>query len=126
MYRDASPYQAEAAWARAELAKLDAKIQAVCWDGEWFIWAIGQDGTVYGTKNVAECQVYMNTQGRLSEPSAAASFPRRTAPRGAPFLPPHFHADPRRSRVRQERRCHGGAAAWFRPGQPACSRMGRG
>ena len=53
---------AEAAWARAELEKLDAKIQAVCWDGEWFIWAIGQDGTVYGTKNFAEGQVYMNTQ----------------------------------------------------------------
>ena len=53
---------AEAAWARAELAKLDEKIQQVCWDGEWFIWAIGQDGTVYGTKNFAEGQVYMNTQ----------------------------------------------------------------
>ncbi len=52
----------EAAWARAELAQLDAKIQAVCWDGEWFIWAIGQDGTVYGTKDFAEGQVYMNTQ----------------------------------------------------------------
>lgn len=52
----------EAAWARAELAKLDEKIQRVCWDGEWFIWAIGQDGTIYGTKNFAEGQVYMNTQ----------------------------------------------------------------
>jgi len=52
----------EAAWARAELAKFDAKIQKVCWDGEWFIWAIGQDGTVYGTKDFAEGQVYMNTQ----------------------------------------------------------------
>jgi N,N'-diacetylchitobiose phosphorylase len=53
---------AEAAWARAELAKLDEKIQKVCWDGEWFIWAIGQDGTIYGTKNFPEGQVYMNTQ----------------------------------------------------------------
>jgi cellobiose phosphorylase len=53
---------AEAAWARAELARLDEKIQGVCWDGEWFIWAIGQDGTVYGTKHFAEGQVYMNTQ----------------------------------------------------------------
>jgi N,N'-diacetylchitobiose phosphorylase len=42
--------------------KLDAAIQKVCWDGEWFIWAIGQDGTIYGTKNFAEGQVYMNTQ----------------------------------------------------------------
>ena len=53
---------AEAAWARAQLADLDAKIQKVCWDGDWFIWAIGQNGDVYGTKNFAEGQVYMNTQ----------------------------------------------------------------
>ena len=53
---------AEAAWARAELRKLDANIQKVCWDGAWFIWAIGQDGTIYGTKNFPEGQVYMNTQ----------------------------------------------------------------
>jgi cellobiose phosphorylase len=53
---------AEAAWAREQLAQLDAKIQKVCWDGKWFIWAIGQDGTVYGTENFAEGQVYMNTQ----------------------------------------------------------------
>lgn len=52
----------QSAWARAELAKLDEKIQRVCWDGEWFIWAIGQDGTIYGTKNFPEGQVYMNTQ----------------------------------------------------------------
>ena len=53
---------AEAAWARAERAKLEAKIQQVCWDGAWFIWAIGEDGTVYGTKDFPEGQVYMNTQ----------------------------------------------------------------
>jgi N,N'-diacetylchitobiose phosphorylase len=53
---------AEAQWARAEREQLDAKIQAVCWDGEWFIWAIGQDGTIYGTRNFPEGQVYMNTQ----------------------------------------------------------------
>jgi N,N'-diacetylchitobiose phosphorylase len=52
----------QAAWARAELKKLDRKIQKVCWDGKWFIWAIGQDGTIYGTKNFPEGQVYMNTQ----------------------------------------------------------------
>lgn len=55
-------HAAEAAWARAELTRLDEKIQQVCWDGEWFIWAIGQDGTIYGTKDFAEGQVYMNTQ----------------------------------------------------------------
>jgi cellobiose phosphorylase len=52
----------EAAWARAELKKLDAKIQKVCWDGEWFIWAIGEDGTVFGTKKAKEGKIYINTQ----------------------------------------------------------------
>ena len=52
----------QAAWAREQLKRLDEKIQKVCWDGEWFIWAIGQDGTVYGTKGFPEGQVYMNTQ----------------------------------------------------------------
>jgi N,N'-diacetylchitobiose phosphorylase len=52
----------EAAWARAELAKLDAKIQKVCWDGDWFIWAIAEDGTVFGTKKAKEGKVYLNTQ----------------------------------------------------------------
>jgi len=52
----------EAAWAIAARDKLDAAIQRVCWDGKWFIWAIGQDGTIFGTKNFSEGQVYMNTQ----------------------------------------------------------------
>jgi N,N'-diacetylchitobiose phosphorylase len=52
----------EAAWALAERDKVDAAIQAVAWDGEWFIWAIGDDGTVYGTSEYEEGQVYMNTQ----------------------------------------------------------------
>jgi cellobiose phosphorylase len=52
----------ESAWARAELKKLDAKIQKVCWDGNWFIWAIGEDGTVFGTKKATEGKIYINTQ----------------------------------------------------------------
>ena len=42
---------AEAAWARAQREKLDASIQRICWDGEWFIWAVGEDGTVFGTRS---------------------------------------------------------------------------
>ena len=49
-------------WALAEREKLDASIQACAWDGEWFIWAIGEDGTVYGTQDYEEGQVYLNTQ----------------------------------------------------------------
>jgi N,N'-diacetylchitobiose phosphorylase len=52
----------ESAWALAEREKMDAAIQACAWDGGWFIWAIGEDGTVYGTKDYAEGQVYLNTQ----------------------------------------------------------------
>jgi cellobiose phosphorylase len=52
----------EAAWAREQCTRLDRAIQEHCWDGEWFIWAIGEDGTVYGTKEYEEGQVYLNTQ----------------------------------------------------------------
>ena len=53
---------AQAAWARTEREKLDSSIQACAWDGNWFIWAIGEDGTVYGTHERTEGQVYLNTQ----------------------------------------------------------------
>ncbi len=96
---------AEAAWARAELAKLDAKIQKVCWDGEWFIWAIGQDGTVYGTKDFPEGQVYMNTQVWAVMSGAATPHQAKTALRtmkdrlATPYgvmlcAPPFIKADP--------------------------------
>jgi len=52
----------EAAWARAQHETLEANIQKCAWDGDWFIWAIGDDGTVYGTKESPEGQVYLNTQ----------------------------------------------------------------
>ena len=52
----------EQRWALAEIAKLDRKIAKVCWDGGWFIWAIGEDGTVFGTKKSKEGRIYLNTQ----------------------------------------------------------------
>jgi cellobiose phosphorylase len=52
----------EAAWALAQREALDASIQACAWDGDWFIWAIGEDGTVYGTREYEEGQIYLNTQ----------------------------------------------------------------
>jgi cellobiose phosphorylase len=52
----------EAAWARAELATLEASIQKSTWDGEWFLWAIGADGHRYGSKQEEEGQIYINTQ----------------------------------------------------------------
>jgi len=52
----------EAAWALAHREKLDNYIQQNTWDGDWFIWAITEDGTIYGTKDYEEGQVYLNTQ----------------------------------------------------------------
>jgi cellobiose phosphorylase len=52
----------ESSWALAQRQTLDKKIQACAWDGDWFIWAIGEDGTFYGTKEQTEGQVYLNTQ----------------------------------------------------------------
>ncbi len=96
---------AEAAWARTERAKLDDAIQKVCWDGQWFIWAIGQDGTIFGTKSFAEGQVYMNTQvwavmSGAATPEQArqclATIKRRCAtPYGIVLgAPPFIKADP--------------------------------
>ena len=53
---------AEAAWALGEREKMQANIQACSWDGDWFIWAITEDGTIYGTHEYEEGQVYLNTQ----------------------------------------------------------------
>ena len=52
----------ESDWARQQRDTLDTAIQVHTWDGEWFIWAISEDGTVYGTKDYEEGQVYFNTQ----------------------------------------------------------------
>jgi cellobiose phosphorylase len=52
----------EAAWALDQRKRLDESIQACAWDGEWFIWAIGEDGTFYGTHKSAEGRIYLNTQ----------------------------------------------------------------
>ena len=52
----------ETAWALAERDKLEASIQSCAWDGDWFIWAITEEGQVYGTKDYDEGQVYLNTQ----------------------------------------------------------------
>ncbi len=52
----------EEKWALAERDRLDEAIRKTCWDGKWFIWAVGEDGTVYGTQKTDEGQVYLNTQ----------------------------------------------------------------
>ncbi len=62
----------EAAWALEQRKTLDISIQAIAWDGDRFIWAIGEDGTIYGTGSADEGQIYLNTQA-WSVISGAAS-----------------------------------------------------
>jgi cellobiose phosphorylase len=52
----------EVSWAQAQRESMGAAIQKVCWDGEWFIWATGKDGTLYGTSKMEEGKLYLNTQ----------------------------------------------------------------
>lgn len=52
----------ETAWALTERKRLDADIQAVAWDGNWFLWAIGEDGHRYGASAEEEGSIYINTQ----------------------------------------------------------------
>ncbi|MRR31549.1 N,N'-diacetylchitobiose phosphorylase, partial [bacterium] len=52
----------EAEWAARQREILDRSIQSCAWDGNWFIWAIGENGEVYGTREASEGQVYLNTQ----------------------------------------------------------------
>ncbi|HXQ80585.1 MAG TPA: N,N'-diacetylchitobiose phosphorylase [Opitutaceae bacterium] len=53
---------AESRWALGELGKLDRRIARVCWDGGWFIWAISEDGVVFGSRKAREGRIYLNTQ----------------------------------------------------------------
>jgi cellobiose phosphorylase len=52
----------EVQWALSERDKLDQAIQKTTWDGEWFIWATGADGTIFGSKQAEEGKIYINTQ----------------------------------------------------------------
>lgn len=55
-------FAAEAKWALSERDRLDADIRAVAWDGDWFLWAIGEDGHRYGSSAEEEGKIYINTQ----------------------------------------------------------------
>lgn len=52
----------ESNWALDQRERLDKNIQKITWDGQWFIWATGADGTRYGTREMEEGKVYLNTQ----------------------------------------------------------------
>ncbi len=101
----ASTYLAEATWARAELTKLEAAIQKAAWDGEWFLWAIGEDGHRYGAKTEAEGRIYINTQvwavmsGAASPAQARSAMDALKRELATPFgimlsAPPFTHTPP--------------------------------
>jgi len=71
----------EAAWALAQRERLDADIQRACWDGEWFLWAIGEDGHRYGSKEETEGRIYINTQVWAVISGAATPSQARSAMR---------------------------------------------
>ncbi len=76
---DRKQLSAESAWARAGLARLDEALGRVAWDGGWFRWAIAEDGTIFGTKDYPEGQVYLNTQAWAILSGAASPAQARLA-----------------------------------------------
>jgi cellobiose phosphorylase len=92
------------AWALQQRDQLDLAIQAVAWDGKWFIWAIAEDGVVYGTKTFEEGQVYLNTQVWAVISGAATPEQAKTCletvheklatPYGLMLCAPPFHKAP--------------------------------
>ncbi|MEY2930725.1 MAG: hypothetical protein RL033_1474 [Pseudomonadota bacterium] len=95
----------EAKWAASQRESMEKAIQEVCWDGEWFIWATGKDGTKYGTREMAEGKLYLNTQvwavisGVATEAqakSSLAAMKRELAtPYGLMLCAPPFEKTPR-------------------------------
>ena len=98
-------FAVEAEWAAAQRANMERTIQNVCWDGDWFIWATGKDGTKYGTREMTEGKVYLNTQvwavisGVATEQQAkqalAAVKQELATPYGIMLCAPAFEHTPR-------------------------------
>ncbi|NBB78696.1 MAG: N,N'-diacetylchitobiose phosphorylase, partial [Verrucomicrobia bacterium] len=53
---------AEAGWAEARLAELDARLERHAWDGAWYIRAYRFDGLKFGTGENDEGRIFMNPQ----------------------------------------------------------------
>ena len=52
----------EVAWASARLNELDALIEQHCWDGQWYVRAFRDDGSVIGSHREAEGSLFLNPQ----------------------------------------------------------------
>jgi cellobiose phosphorylase len=54
--------ESEITWAQNQLERLDKAIQTQCWDGEWFVRAYHEDGSVIGARSCGEGMIFLNTQ----------------------------------------------------------------
>jgi N,N'-diacetylchitobiose phosphorylase len=98
--------ESEVSWALQQRETLDQAIQKTTWDGEWFIWATGADGTIFGTKTAAEGRIYINTQTWAVISGAATPEQARRAmksmneqlatPYGLTLCAPPFRDTPRK------------------------------
>ena len=52
----------EEAWARKQLARLDQRLQADAWDGEWYLRAFRDDGFRFGSRANREGQIFLSPQ----------------------------------------------------------------
>lgn len=95
---------AEKRWAAPLLEKLDKNLQEHAWDGEWFMRGYRHDGMKFGSKDVAEGQIYLNPQtwavisGAASQDQAEISMKkvkeRLASDNGLALCdPPYTHSD---------------------------------
>jgi cellobiose phosphorylase len=53
---------AQLEWAEKQLNELDSAIHKHTWDGEWFVRAYREDGSVIGSSSQSEGSIFLNTQ----------------------------------------------------------------
>jgi cellobiose phosphorylase len=69
----------EIGWAKDRLRELDSAIRKHCWDGEWFVRAFREDGSVIGSRKDAEGSIFLNSQTWAVMSGAATSAQARLA-----------------------------------------------
>ncbi len=69
----------EAAWAREQLEELDANLQQHTWDGNWFVRAFREDGSVIGSRENEEGAIFLNPQSWAVISGAADDEQARSA-----------------------------------------------
>lgn len=52
----------EKSWAEGKLAAFDTVLADQCWDGEWYLRGYGDDGGKFGSAELKEGRIFLNTQ----------------------------------------------------------------